>query len=99
MNSATPYADGAPIYQAKGWAGIIPLPPGKKWPPPKAYTGWDGKDPSAKMIETWCSETSGDYQASSNVGIRAPHNAVGFDARRSRSLPMTQSGGISVLKK
>jgi len=70
MNSATPYADGAPIYQAKGWAGIIPLPPGKKWPPPKAYTGWDGKDPSAKMIETWRSETSGDYQASSNIGIR-----------------------------
>ncbi len=44
---SAPYKTGAPIYQAAGWTGIIPLPPKKKWPPPTAYTGWSGKDPSA----------------------------------------------------
>jgi Bifunctional DNA primase/polymerase, N-terminal len=74
-----PYRDGAPIYLAKSWTGVLPLPPGKKKSPPKRYTGWNGTDPSAQMIETWRNETTGDYQGASNIGIRAPHNVVGID--------------------
>ena len=77
--TATPYKTGAPVYQAAGWTGIIPLPPGKKSIPPAAYTGWQGKDPSSKMIEMWCGQTTGDQQAASNIGLRLPFNEVGID--------------------
>jgi hypothetical protein len=75
----TPYKIGAPLYLQGGWAGIIPLPPGQKEPPPTGYTGWNGKDPSAKMIETWCNETVGDYQAASNIAIHMPDGVIGID--------------------
>jgi hypothetical protein len=57
----------------------LPLPPKKKSPPPTGYTGWNGKDPSAKMIETWCTETVGDFQAASNIAIHLPDGIVGVD--------------------
>jgi len=75
----TPYKTGAPFYLQAGWTGVIPLPPGKKSAPPTGYTGWNGKDPSAKMIETWCNETVGDYQAASNIAIHMPDGVVGID--------------------
>jgi hypothetical protein len=74
-----PYATGAPLYLAAGWTGVLPLPPGKKTPPPTRYTGWNGKDPSSKMIETWCNETVGDFQAASNIAIHMPDGWVGID--------------------
>jgi hypothetical protein len=75
----TPYRTGAPLYLQAGWAGVIPLPPRKKASPPTGYTGWNGKDPSSKMIETWCNETVGDYQAASNIAIHMPDGVVGID--------------------
>jgi hypothetical protein len=74
-----PYKIGAPAYQAAGWTGIIPLPPKKKWPPPNSYTGWNGKDPSSTMIETWRNETVGEFQAGSNIAIHMPDGVVGID--------------------
>jgi hypothetical protein len=53
MVGMTPYKTGAPFYVQAGWTGIIPLPPKKKNAPPTGYTGWNGKDPSAQMIEMW----------------------------------------------
>jgi hypothetical protein len=79
MSAVGPYQTGAPAYQAAGWTGIIPLPPKKKGNPPSGYTGWNGRDPSAKMIETWCNETKGEFQAASNIGIRMPYDMVGID--------------------
>jgi hypothetical protein len=73
-----PYA-AAQIYLDKGWTGVIPLPPKKKSAPPKSYTGWQGRDPSTKMIETWIGETTGDYQAASNIAIHMPGDVVGVD--------------------
>lgn len=75
----TPYKTGAPLYLQAGWAGVIPLPPRKKSAPPTGYTGWNGKDPSSKMIETWCNETVGDFQAASNIAIHTPDGIVGID--------------------
>src|SRR5512133_2871341 len=75
----TPYRTGAPLYLQAGWAGVIPLPPKKKSAPPGGYTGWNGKDPSSKMIETWCNETVGVYQAASNIAIHMPDGVVGID--------------------
>ena len=75
----TPYETGAPVYQAAGWTGVIPLPPKKKSNPPSGYTGWNGKDPSPKMIEMWSKETRGDFQAASNIAIHMPDGVVGID--------------------
>jgi hypothetical protein len=74
-----PYKTGAPLYLDAGWTGVLPLPPKKKSPPPTGYTGWNGKDPSSKMIETWCNETVGDFQAASNIAIHMPDSVVGVD--------------------
>jgi Bifunctional DNA primase/polymerase, N-terminal len=75
----TAYKTGAPLYLDAGWTGVLPLPPKKKSPPPTGYTGWNGKDPSSKMIETWCNETVGEYQAASNIAIHMPDGTVGID--------------------
>jgi hypothetical protein len=75
----TPYKTAAPIYQAAGWTGIIPLPPAKKDPPPTGYTGWNGKDPKAKMIDMWRGETTGNFQAASNIAIHMPDDCIGID--------------------
>jgi hypothetical protein len=58
---------------------VLPLPPKKKSPPPAGYTGWNGKDPGLKMIESWCNETVGDFQAASNIAIHMPDDVIGVD--------------------
>src|SRR5215207_5449592 len=75
----TVYRDAAPVYQALGWAGILPLPPGEKSAPPTSYTGWNGRDPSGLMIETWRNETHGHHQANSNICIHMPDGVIGID--------------------
>ncbi|HEY6688327.1 MAG TPA: bifunctional DNA primase/polymerase [Propionibacteriaceae bacterium] len=75
----TPYRTGAPLYLQAGWTGVLPRPPRKKSPPPTGYTGWNGKDPTPKMIEMWMAENVGDYQAASNIAIHMPGGVVGID--------------------
>ena len=33
------YATAAPLYRAAGWMQVIPLPEGRKTPPPAGFTG------------------------------------------------------------
>jgi hypothetical protein len=75
----TPYRTGAPLYVHAGWPGILPLPPRKKAGPPTGYTGWNGKDPSLKMIEMWSNETEGDFQAASNIALHMSDGELGID--------------------
>src|SRR5688500_3251171 len=74
-----PVKTGAPPTHQAGWTGAIPPPPRQQASPPSGYTGWNGKDPSSKMIETWCNETTGDYQAASNIAIHTPDGVLGVD--------------------
>ncbi|MGH9001511.1 MAG: bifunctional DNA primase/polymerase [Acidimicrobiia bacterium] len=69
------YASVARRYRDAGWAGVLPLPAGKKWPPPTGYTGAEGADPTDQEIHTWI-----DRQPDGNVGIRVPEGVVGYDA-------------------
>jgi hypothetical protein len=73
-----PYA-AAQTYVDLGWTGVIPLPPAKKWPPPSSYTGWNGRDPSPAMIKMWMEQEVGDYQAASNIALRAAADQLGID--------------------
>jgi Bifunctional DNA primase/polymerase, N-terminal/AAA domain len=69
------YARGAPLYREAGWPGVLPLPPGKKSPPPKGYTGYDGQWPTIAEIEEWVALRPPD----SNLMLRVEHGVIGID--------------------
>lgn len=70
-----PYALAAWEYWRAGWRGVLPLPPGEKWPPPKGYTGADGLWPSGADIQTWVDGPQGQ----GNICLRLPSNIIGLD--------------------
>ena len=82
-----PYGWAAPLYRAAGWAGVLPLPAGRKVPPPKlehadgtavSFTGRHGIDPTAAQIRAWVRTRS-----DGNVALRLPFGvSVACVARR-----------------
>lgn len=68
------YATAAPIYRAAGWVGVLPLPSGRKSPPPDGYTGETGAWPSDDDIAEWVTK-----KADGNLGLRLPDGVVGID--------------------
>jgi hypothetical protein len=70
----SPYGSAALGYRSRGWDGVLLLPPRCKKPPPSGYTGADGSDPSAAVVERWVRECSG-----GNLGLRLPLGWVGLD--------------------
>lgn len=67
-----PFAS-APAYRAKGWVGTLPLPRGRKTPPPLGYTGDGGAWPTAEDITTWSRKPG------QNIGLRLPPNVIALD--------------------
>ncbi|MFE7797002.1 bifunctional DNA primase/polymerase [Nocardia sp. NPDC057440] len=74
MSDEQGYASAAPLYWSAGWKGILPLPSGAKYPPPKDTTGYKGYYPSWPDIMAWSDE-----QPSGNIGLRLPNSVVGID--------------------
>lgn len=70
-----PYAEAAWLYRGAGWAGVLPLPPGRKGPPPGGFTGWAGVEPSGADVQAWCDGP----QAAGNIGLRLPLGVYGLD--------------------
>lgn len=70
-----PFAASALDLRAAGWRGVLPLPQAAKYPPPKGYTGIDGRDPSGADVWTWIEGR----EASGNVALRLPDGVVGLD--------------------
>ena len=68
------YAGIAQTYWDKGWRGLLPLPAGKKYPPPKGYTGYTGPDPSFADITAWAEDFP-----DGNVALRLPEGIIGID--------------------
>jgi hypothetical protein len=71
---SSPYADGAPLYWAAGWRGILPLPPHAKKPVPVGWTGREGHWPSVADIYAWAEDRHG-----ANLGLRLPLHVIGID--------------------
>jgi hypothetical protein len=69
------YGLGVWSYRDAGWPGVLPLPPGEKSPPPKGYTGYDGKWPTADQIEEWIALRP----PNSNLMLRVGHGVIGID--------------------
>jgi hypothetical protein len=70
-----PYERAAWTYRRAGWAGVLPLPPGRKGPPPSGFTGWAGVDPSGPDVQTWLDEGRG----AGNIGLHLPAGVYGLD--------------------
>ena len=68
------YADAAQVYWDKGWRGVLPLNRGAKWPPPKGFTGYDGRDPSYADVLQWS-----ELYPSGNICLRLPDGVIGID--------------------
>lgn len=68
------YKDVARLYVESGWAGVLPLPPGRKDPPPTGFTGKGAPDPDEAQVALWVEE-----KGDGNVGLRLPENVVGID--------------------
>lgn len=70
-----PYGETAWTYRAAGWAGVLPLPPGAKWPPPAGFTGWAGIEPSGADVQAWVDGPQG----AGNIALRLPGGVYGLD--------------------
>lgn len=57
-----------------GWSPL-PLPAGKKTPPPDGFTGYDGRYPTQADIDRW--EQQGQWNG--NLALRMPPDVVGID--------------------
>lgn len=68
------YAELAPVYLASGYDAPIPLPYGRKKPPPSGFTGYGGQRPSVAQVQEWCEERPHD-----GVAIVCPEGVVFFD--------------------
>jgi Bifunctional DNA primase/polymerase, N-terminal/AAA domain len=73
-NGLGPFAKAARLYRDAGWAGVLPLPHGRKWPPPTGWTGADGAFPSDADIQAWIED-----QPHANIALRLPHDIIGID--------------------
>lgn len=69
-----PYGSSAHTYRAAGWAGVLPLPPGRKKDPPTGWTGHAGQWPSGADIEAWVEDHPG-----GNIALRLPPDVIGID--------------------
>jgi hypothetical protein len=53
-----PFAHAAPLYRAKGWPAVLPLPKGRKNPPPVGFTGKRAPYPDDDQYAEWLDQCS-----------------------------------------
>jgi hypothetical protein len=69
----TGYASAFDTYHSRGWP-VLPIPKGKKRPPPEGFTGHNGITPSYPDMLAWSED-----QPDGNVCIRLPRGVIGID--------------------
>ena len=62
-----PFRRSAEKYRNRGWNNPIPLPEGRKNPPPTGFTGHNGKAVEAEQLKQWLKDNK--YEKS-NLGVR-----------------------------
>ncbi|WNM69955.1 DNA primase/polymerase [Rhodococcus phage GuyFagieri] len=65
------YGSAAPLYIQRGWSTPLPLPAGRKYPPPEGSTG-NFPDVDPNNIESWIVELD-----DQNLGLRMPRVKIG----------------------
>lgn len=89
-NYIQPFIYSVAEYRKAGWLGTIPLPPGKKSPPPDGFTGARGKYPDIKQIKDWCNLKSVEYVDTMQIGLRLGE----VDTSKIDGLPAVYAGNI-----
>lgn len=72
------YATAHTLYRRAGWTGPLPLPAGKKWPPPDGFTGWHGLYPSGADSQVWIDDYP-EYRDTRQLALRMPDTVIGID--------------------
>lgn len=88
------YAQSAPLYRAAGWMQVIPLPEGRKTPPPSGYTGRSRKPVTDEQIQLWSQANP-----NANTGIVIPEGVLvlDIDAEQGHQVKADGAKGISEL--
>lgn len=74
VDISTGYGAAAPTYWEQGWRSVLPLPRGKKTPPPTGYTGDGAAVPSYADITAW-----GEDHPTRNIALVMPDGVIGID--------------------
>lgn len=88
------YATAAPLYRAAGWMQVIPLPEGRKTPPPSGFTGRSRKPVTDEQVQVWSQATP-----NANTGIVIPEGVLvlDIDAAQGHQVKADGAKGISEL--
>lgn len=88
------YAAAAPLYRAAGWMQVIPLPEGRKTPPPSGFTGRSRKPVTDEQVQVWSQATP-----NANTGIVIPEGVLvlDIDAEQGHRVKADGAKGISEL--
>lgn len=88
------YAAAAPLYRAAGWMQVIPLPEGRKTPPPSGFTGRSRKPVTDEQIQLWSQS-----DPTANTGIVIPEGVLvlDIDAAQGHQVKADGAKGISEL--
>lgn len=68
------YTAAAPMYRAAGWTQVIPLPEGRKTPPPAGFTGRSRKPVTDEQVRFWSQSNP-----TANTGIVIPEGVLVLD--------------------
>lgn len=88
--SNIPFIHSVNSYLKAGWKGTIPLPPGAKGPPPKGFTGAQGKYPDIQQIKKWCDPKDSQYLGGAQIALRLGE----VDLSGWTNMPVTYAGHI-----
>jgi len=69
------YAWGVGVYRDADWRGVLPIPAGKKTPPPKYFSGYDGRWPTDDDIAGFIAK----YPYNSNLLLRLYYGDTALD--------------------
>lgn len=88
------YTAAAPLYRAAGWMQVIPLPEGRKTPPPSGFTGRSRKPVTDEQVQVWSQATP-----NANTGIVIPEGVLvlDIDAAQGHRVKADGAKGISEL--
>ena len=88
------YAAAAPLYRAAGWMQVIPLPEGRKTPPPSGFTGRSRKPVTDEQVRFWSQS-----DPTANTGIVIPEGVLvlDIDAEQGHRVKADGAKGISEL--
>lgn len=77
IDTGGPFGAAWEAYRRAGWAGVLPLPPGRKAWPPRGFTGWAGVDPSRADIQAWLDDPR--LGPAANIALHLPPGVYGLD--------------------